>query len=66
MTPQPRRGTVELRPGYTVLDATGTPVDRAEDVSFTLEGGFAHLRLPGTDTVQVVSAPAVQRFAYPA
>ncbi|RKE20374.1 hypothetical protein [Streptomyces sp. TLI_171] len=64
MTPQFRRGTVELRPGYTVLDATGTPVDRATDTAFALEGGFAHLRLPGTGSVQVVSAPAVQRLTY--
>ncbi|MFJ8440169.1 hypothetical protein [Kitasatospora griseola] len=64
MTPRSHHGTVELRPGYTVLDATGTPVDRATEVHYTLEGGFAHLRLPGTDTVQVVSAPAVQRLTH--
>ncbi|WP_033217755.1 hypothetical protein [Kitasatospora phosalacinea] len=66
MTGPTRRGTVELRPGYTVLDATGTPVDRAEDVEFTLDGGFAHLRLPGTTTVQTVSAPALHRLTHPA
>ncbi|MEV4559525.1 hypothetical protein AB0K51_21380 [Kitasatospora sp. NPDC049285] len=64
MSPQSHHGTVELRPGYTVLDADGHPVSTATDVQVTLEGGFAHLRFPGTDTVQVVSAPAVARITY--
>ncbi|MFD5465719.1 hypothetical protein ACFWIQ_23215 [Kitasatospora sp. NPDC127059] len=51
---------VELNAGYTVVNADGAAVSSAPRALVALQGGFAKLRLPGTDTVQVVSAPAVR------
>ncbi|POX51180.1 hypothetical protein C3489_20835 [Streptomyces sp. Ru71] len=55
-----RTGTIELLPGYAFVDADGHAVGRAEDVEFTLEGGFVNARLPGVPHTQVVSAPALR------
>ena len=52
--------SVELTAGYTVVGADGVPVSSVPQALVALEGGFAKLRLPGTGTVQVVSAPAVR------
>lgn len=65
MTPTWRTGTVRLRPGFTVLAADGTETDRV-DADFAVEGGYLHIRVPGTDLVQVVGAPAVEHASYPA
>ncbi|MGW4894380.1 hypothetical protein ACWEQL_19215 [Kitasatospora sp. NPDC004240] len=58
--------TVELVPGYTLTAADGSPAERLTGVRFAFEGGFAHIAVPGTDGVQVVSAPALRRLDYPA
>ncbi|KJS55105.1 hypothetical protein [Streptomyces rubellomurinus] len=50
---------VELNTGYTVLNADGEAISYVPSALVALQGGFAKLRVPGTDTVQVVSAPAV-------
>lgn len=63
MTVNWRTGTVHLRPGYTLAGNDGEPTASA-DADFALEGGFVHVRIPGADTVQIVSAPAVARIAY--
>ncbi|MEU6068694.1 MULTISPECIES: hypothetical protein [Streptomyces] len=55
-----RRGSIELVPGYTITDADGRPVSRAEGVDFALEGGFVNVRLSGAPHTQLVSAPAVR------
>ncbi|MBP0452298.1 hypothetical protein J5Y04_22540 [Kitasatospora sp. RG8] len=57
---------VELNAGYTVVDADGTAVSSVPRARVALQGGFAKLRLPGTATVQVVSAPAVRLITFPA
>ncbi|MEU9075190.1 hypothetical protein ACFYUY_34190 [Kitasatospora sp. NPDC004745] len=51
---------VELNAGYAVLTADGTPTASVPHALVSFQGGFAKLRLPGVDTVQVVSAPAVR------
>ncbi|MDI2132845.1 hypothetical protein [Yinghuangia seranimata] len=58
-----RTAAVELVPGYTVVGPDGGPTDTVE-AEFTIAGGFLHLRVPGTGTVQVVSAPAVRLVTY--
>jgi len=55
-----RKGSIELVSGYTVTDADGRPVGRAEGIDFAVEGGFINLRLPGVPHTQLVSAPAVR------
>ncbi|MEU9048256.1 MULTISPECIES: hypothetical protein [unclassified Kitasatospora] len=52
--------SVELVAGYTVVNADGKPTSSVPQALVSLQGGFAKLRLPGTETVQVVSAPAVR------
>ncbi|UXY32423.1 hypothetical protein [Streptomyces sp. HUAS TT20] len=42
-----RKGSIELVSGYTITDADGRSVGRAEGVDFALEGGFVNVRLPG-------------------
>ncbi len=59
-----QQADVELVDGYTVVGADGVPVRAVSRALVALEGGFAKLRLPGTDTVQVVSAPAVRLISY--
>lgn len=51
--------SVELNSGYTVLNGKGEAVSYLPEALVALQGGFAKLRVPGTATVQVVSAPAV-------
>ncbi|MFD8753938.1 hypothetical protein ACFV0O_23600 [Kitasatospora sp. NPDC059577] len=51
---------VELVAGYTVVTAGGEAVSSVPRALVAFQGGFAKLRLPGTATVQVVSAPAVR------
>ncbi|GAA4950820.1 hypothetical protein GCM10023205_09470 [Yinghuangia aomiensis] len=63
MTANWRTGTVHLRDGYTLVGKDGGSTASA-DADFALEGGFVHVRIPGTDTVQIVSAPAVARITY--
>ncbi|MER7756294.1 hypothetical protein [Kitasatospora sp. NPDC097643] len=55
---------VELNAGYTVVDAGGASVSSVPQALVALQGGFAKLRLPGTGTVQVVSAPAVRLITF--
>ncbi|MEU8137339.1 hypothetical protein [Streptodolium elevatio] len=64
MTPEGwRTARVELVPGYSVLGPDGASTADVE-AAFAIAGGFLHLRVPGTGTVQVVSAPAVRRVTY--
>lgn len=56
---------VELVDGYILLDAAGRAVSTVSDVRIAFDGGFAHLEVPGRDSIQVVSAPALRRVAYP-
>ncbi|MFD0275172.1 hypothetical protein ACFVHB_14895 [Kitasatospora sp. NPDC127111] len=56
---------IELAPGYTLAAADGTPAERLTGVRLAVEGGFVHVAVPGADDIQVVSAPAVRRLAYP-
>jgi len=58
-----RRGSIELVSDYTITDADGRPVGRAEGIDFAVEGGFINLRLPGVPHTQLVSAPAVRLIA---
>ncbi|GAA1270803.1 hypothetical protein GCM10009665_68900 [Kitasatospora nipponensis] len=60
MNHQWRKGSIELVPGYFLIDAENRPTDRAEDIDFTVEGGFVHVRLHGVPHDQLVSAPAVR------
>ncbi|MFF7990977.1 hypothetical protein ACFZDG_14465 [Kitasatospora xanthocidica] len=52
--------SVELVDGYAVVNADGERVSSAPRALAAFQGGFVKLRLPGTETVQVVSAPAVR------
>jgi hypothetical protein len=53
---------VELADGYHVADADGVDTSTVSNVDVSFEGGFVHLRHPGADLVQTVSAPAVLRI----
>ncbi|MFD5175839.1 carboxymuconolactone decarboxylase family protein [Nocardia sp. NPDC058379] len=65
MTPKWRAAdTVELVAGYTLTDADGQQTATVRDVRVAIEGGFAHIRVDGSDRVQVVSAPAVALITY--
>ena len=46
-------------------EAVAIAVTRSDARLFVIEGGFVHLRIPGVDNVQVVSAPAVRLIGYP-
>ncbi|WP_040740428.1 carboxymuconolactone decarboxylase family protein, partial [Nocardia tenerifensis] len=65
MTPnwRPARN-VTLVEGYTLLDGDGRPVRTIDDVEVRIEGGFLHIRIPNTPTVQTVSAPAVSLITF--
>jgi hypothetical protein len=65
MTGTHHQADVELVDGYHLLD-NGSPVRGAQGAEVWFEGGFAHIRLPGSDTVQVISAPGIRRISYPA
>ncbi|MFJ8623137.1 hypothetical protein ACIRD3_09825 [Kitasatospora sp. NPDC093550] len=53
-------GSVDLVDGYAVVDAADRAVSSVPRALVAFQGGFVKLRIPGTDTVQVVSAPAVR------
>lgn len=56
---------VELVDGYTADAADHRPANRVSNVLVAIQGGFLHIRHPGTDKqIQVVSAPAVRRVVY--
>ncbi|MGV4986723.1 hypothetical protein ACWC0C_34605 [Streptomyces sp. NPDC001709] len=55
-----RKGAIELVSGYTLKDAEGRPVDRADGIEFAIEGGFVNVRIPEVPGSQLVSAPAVR------
>jgi hypothetical protein len=57
-----RPGRVELRAGYSLVDADGIHQSTVDGVEFALEGGFVNVRIPGVAQVQLVSAPAVARI----
>lgn len=63
MNPVPRTASVELVDGYT-LTVDGRETTRVEQAEITIEGGFVHVRVPGADVVQVVSAPAVRKLTH--
>ncbi|MFF7245424.1 hypothetical protein ACFZBU_16140 [Embleya sp. NPDC008237] len=56
--------SVELVDHYSVIGADGTPTGSVPAARVAIEGGFAHLDIPGTGVVQVVSAPAVRLITY--
>ncbi|WP_101897400.1 hypothetical protein [Embleya scabrispora] len=56
--------SVELVDGYSVRGADGVPTASVPIARVAIEGGFAHLDIPGTGLVQVVSAPAVRLITY--
>jgi uncharacterized peroxidase-related enzyme len=53
---------VTLADGYQISAADGTDTAVVSNVDVSFEGGFVHLRHPGADLVQTVSAPAVLRI----
>ena len=55
---------VALVDGYLLVDGNGEPTSALVDVRFAVEGGFVHVATPGTDLIQVVSAPAVRVITY--
>lgn len=65
-SPERRTAAVELVAGYEVLGADGRPTSSVPEALVGFTGGFALLEVPGTGTVQVVSAPAVKLITYPA
>ncbi|MET7304615.1 hypothetical protein [Embleya sp. NPDC005575] len=56
--------SVELVDHYAVIGADGTPTASVPAARVAIEGGFAHLDIPGTGVVQVVSAPAIRLITY--
>ncbi|MCF2533246.1 hypothetical protein [Yinghuangia soli] len=65
MTPAPRRtARIELLPDHPVTGPDGQPTTDVE-AEFAITGGYLELRVPGTGTVQIVSAPAVRRITHP-
>ncbi|WP_433256990.1 hypothetical protein ACQPYK_19130 [Streptosporangium sp. CA-135522] len=64
MNPTWRTASVELVSGYRVTGPDGRPTDRVEEARVAFEGGFAHIEVPGTGLIDVVSAPAVRLITY--
>ncbi|MFJ8739554.1 hypothetical protein ACIRL2_09290 [Embleya sp. NPDC127516] len=56
--------SVELVDGYPVIGADGESTVFVPNARVAFEGGFAHLGIPGTGVVQIVSAPAVRRITH--
>lgn len=59
-----REASVELVDGYEVIGAEGRCTREVARARVAIEGGFAHLDIPGTEVVQTVSAPAVRLITY--
>lgn len=59
-----RTGAVNLVDGYTLRDSSGVDAPAVDGVEFAIEGGYLHVRVPGVDEIQVVSAPAVKALTY--
>ncbi|MFE1882057.1 hypothetical protein [Streptomyces diastatochromogenes] len=57
--------SVELTPGYTLVDADGAPAARLTAVRIAVEGGYVHVAVPGVNDIQVLSAPAIRHLSYP-
>jgi len=55
---------LELVDGYTIDDTDDRPTSTVEDIRIAVQGGFLHIRHPGDDRVQIVSAPGVRRAVY--
>jgi hypothetical protein len=60
VNPNWRTGSIELIAGYTLTDADGGRIDRADDIHFAIEGGFINVQLPDVPHIQIVSAPALR------
>ncbi|MFL6116612.1 MAG: hypothetical protein ACJ786_35435 [Catenulispora sp.] len=63
----PRRRSAELLElcdGYTADDALGEPAGTLKGIRIAVEGGYLHIAHPGSDRVQIVSAPGVKRVVY--
>lgn len=56
--------SIELVESAFLTDAEGVRQTRLTGVGFAVEGGYLHIRVPGRDEVQVVSAPMVRHLAY--
>jgi hypothetical protein len=65
-TSQARIASVELVAGYDVVAADGSRVSSVPQARVSFNGGFALLEIPGTDTVQVVSAPGIRLITFAA
>ncbi|MEV7010939.1 hypothetical protein [Streptosporangium sp. NPDC051022] len=59
-----RTASVELVPGYHLTGADGEPTGSVAAARVAFDGGFAHVEVPGTGHVDVVSAPAVRLITY--
>lgn len=59
-----REVSVELVDGYEVTGPDGRPTREVARALVAIEGGFAHLDIPGTGVVQTVSAPAVRVITF--
>jgi hypothetical protein len=55
---------IELRDGYSVAGPDGDLTGRLTHVEVAIEGGFMHIRVPGADKTEVVSAPALRHVSY--
>ncbi|MER7133245.1 hypothetical protein [Streptosporangium saharense] len=59
-----RTASVELVEGYLLTGPDGTPATRVERARVAFEGGFAHVEVPGSGNVDVLSAPAIRLITY--
>ncbi|GAA0677080.1 hypothetical protein GCM10010193_32900 [Kitasatospora atroaurantiaca] len=59
-----REASVELVDGYEVTGPDGRPTREVARALVAIEGGFAHLNIPGTGVVQTVSAPAIRVITF--
>ncbi|MEV8631693.1 hypothetical protein AB0395_08555 [Streptosporangium sp. NPDC051023] len=59
-----RTASVELVPGYHLTGPDGGRTDRVQEALVAFEGGFAHVEVPGSGHVDVLSAPAIRLITY--
>ena len=59
-----RRGSIELRDGFSVACGDGEMANRIDNARFSIEGGFLYVDVHGVDDLQVVASDAVHRLTY--
>ncbi|MEU1729990.1 hypothetical protein [Streptosporangium sp. NPDC020145] len=59
-----RTASVELVEGYLLTGEDGAPTTRVGQARVAFEGGFAHVEVPGSGRVEVLSAPAISLVTY--